>query len=566
MAGVWKRDGTIAVTKGSKKVVGTGTTFADPKNAAAKGHLLVMVTGTAVDLYEVDYSESNSVFYLVEAYRGDTGTGKAYAIDTSRTDSIPEFARRLNATLGAYQQQSDAFQALLTSDAATIEVTAPDGTKHAVIPWKRVTSEGEGQAARAKVEADKAAAAAALAVNVVREAAVPFPDVWVPLTDSLRMFAGYGREVKVGDDVIARYVNFSRATTATYIDKSGELKTAAINEPRFEKEGLLIEGQSSNLIINTTSVDPAVSTPITADRLTISVDADGWFVLTLKAAGVGQGSYVRIYATGEAPNGVDAFTASVEVDTSQCSGGALVAMVHGDGAGYVSGQKEIADKEKAFVSLTGVPRQVAQNRCELRITFSTALAKEGEILRFRRQQVEKLPFPSSYIPTNGAVATRASDIANIPWKSNLEPLVAIGNKTTASLEYSLKGTGSSLAHRILFAHFGGLASEGNFLLRLDAAAPHMSFYRGASTTSKADVSASDRSGVAAVRIKADNTTNLFVNGKVFGGGLAPAVKPGSPLSLGIGGAAGGSFPLFGHIRNFKLYNKELADSQVMSLK
>jgi len=141
MAGVWKRDGTIAVTKGSKKVVGTGTTFADPKNAAAKGHLLVMVTGTAVDLYEVDYSESNSVFYLVEAYRGDTGTSKAYAIDTSRTDSIPEFARKLNASLAYYHSQSDMLQQLYTSTDDEIAITAPDGTTHKLIPWPRIMEE-----------------------------------------------------------------------------------------------------------------------------------------------------------------------------------------------------------------------------------------------------------------------------------------------------------------------------------------------------------------------------------------------------------------------------------------
>ncbi|HAT06746.1 phage head spike fiber domain-containing protein [Aeromonas salmonicida] len=247
MAGVWKRDGTIAVTKGSKKVVGTGTTFVDPKNAAAKGHLLVMVTGTTVDLYEVDYSESNTVFYLVEAYRGATGTGKAYAIDTSRTDSIPEFARRLNATLGAYQQQSDAIQALLTSDAATIEVTAPDGTKHTMIPWKRVTSEGEGQAARAKVEADRAAAAAALATDVVRDSAMPLPDVWLPLNDDLRMITGFGGDVKVGELTVAKRVNFERLTGATYIDKStGACVDAVANEPRFEAEGLLIEKAGTN--------------------------------------------------------------------------------------------------------------------------------------------------------------------------------------------------------------------------------------------------------------------------------------------------------------------------------
>lgn len=173
MAGVWKRDGTVAVTNGNKKVTGTGTTFADTKNGVAKGHLFCITSGTAVDFYEVDYVVSNTELYLVQSYRGSTATGKAYEIITTFSDSVPEFARRLTATLSAYQQQSDAFQALLTSTATTVEVTAPDGTKQTLIPWKRVTSEGEGQAARAKVEADRAkteADRAAAAANATAEA------------------------------------------------------------------------------------------------------------------------------------------------------------------------------------------------------------------------------------------------------------------------------------------------------------------------------------------------------------------------------------------------------------
>ena len=161
MAGVWKRDGMVAVTNDNKKVTGTGTSFADTKNGVAKGHLFCITSGTSVDVYEVDYVVSNTELYLVQAYRGVTATGKAYEIITTFSDSVPEFARRLTATLSAYQQQSDAFQTLLTSNAATVEVIAPDGTKQTLIPWKRVTSDGEGQATRAKVEADKAAASAA---------------------------------------------------------------------------------------------------------------------------------------------------------------------------------------------------------------------------------------------------------------------------------------------------------------------------------------------------------------------------------------------------------------------
>ncbi|MDY7841863.1 hypothetical protein UXA24_12880 [Aeromonas caviae] len=283
MAGVWKRDGTVAVTNGNKKVTGTGTTFADTKNGVAKGHLFCITSGTSVDFYEVDYVVSNTELYLVQAYRGTTATGKAYEIITTFSDSVPEFARRLTATLSAYQQQSDAFQALLTSSATTVEVTAPDGTKQTLIPWKRVTSEGEGQAARAKTEADKAAASAALAGDIVAASALPLPDVWAPLSDSLRLITGYGRDVLVGSDVVARMVNFSRSTTATYIGKDGLLKTAAANEPRFEKEGLLIEGQSTNLVPWSSGYNG--ETPAwTAFNYSMSKRPDG--VLITPAAGV----------------------------------------------------------------------------------------------------------------------------------------------------------------------------------------------------------------------------------------------------------------------------------------
>lgn len=90
----------------------------------------------------------------------------------------------------------------------------------------------------------------------------PLPDVWIPFNDSLDMITGYSpgyKKVKIGDNVVQvasdKQVNFSRASTATYINKSGELKTAEINEPRFEKEGLLIEGQRTNYMLN--SATPA---------------------------------------------------------------------------------------------------------------------------------------------------------------------------------------------------------------------------------------------------------------------------------------------------------------------
>nr|MDK7291683.1 phage tail protein [Escherichia coli] len=108
-------------------------------------------------------------------------------------------------------------------------------------------------ATRAEKAADRAEAAAEVTAEPYANIVPPLPDVWIPFNDSLDMIAGFSpgyKKIAIGDDVVQvasdKQVNFSRASTATYINKSGELKTAEINEPRFECDGLLIEGQRTN--------------------------------------------------------------------------------------------------------------------------------------------------------------------------------------------------------------------------------------------------------------------------------------------------------------------------------
>ncbi len=408
MAGVWKRDGTVAVTNGNKKVTGTGTTFADTKNGVAKGHLFCITSGTSVDFYEVDYVVSNTELYLVQAYRGVTATGKAYEIITTFSDSVPEFARRLTATLSAYQQQSDAFQALLTSTATTVEVTAPDGTKQTLIPWKRVTSEGEGQAARAKTEADKAAASAALAGDIVVASALPLPDVWAPLTDSLRLFVGNGREVKVGEDVVARYVTLSRSTPAAHMDKNGYPQLAPINAPRFEREGLRISGQSTNLNINGStflnwlSVDALISATqeIVLGRPVFRVNFDS------ASSDSRIESNVDVNVTG-------AITHSV--------------LVRGARGRTIATSVQVVGRDLITVihTLTGEWQQLpvtAQGVTPGRVYFhirGTGAADSALSVDVAVHQLENLPYATPPIPTDGAAATRAADIASLPQSLNL---------------------------------------------------------------------------------------------------------------------------------------------------
>lgn len=492
----------------------------------AKGHLFCITSGTSVDFYEVDYVVSNTELYLVQAYRGTTATGKAYEIITTFSDSVPEFARRLTATLSAYQQQSDAFQALLTSTATTVEVTAPDGTKQTLIPWKRVTSEGEGQAARAKTEADKAAASAALAGDIVAASALPLPDVWAPLSDSLRLITGYGRDVLVGSDVVARMVNFSRSSTATYIGKDGLLKTAAVNEPRFEKDGLLVEGQSTNLVWRS------------EDLLSWSKNGD---VTRERQAGV----YTKITAAGGT---MGCYLAGITLVVGKTYTVSFWGYADAALAVKVGTEREAVG---TVAALTTTPTRYSR-------TF-TATQEIGTIVAYTAPgasgsfyvggfQLEELPFASSYIPTNGAAVTRAADKAWLNVAGNLIPLSAIAlefNSIAPSSFYQAPNLTRYIVHT--GDGTGITAYLGRFTTQFeDAGAAQGSTILPGRTVVVGGVSG----GKAAIRSGAGLASGMAVKGfkqteiYLCNSGVGPADRQ-----------------AFGHVRNLRMYHRDLTADQ-----
>ncbi len=557
MAGVWKRDGTVAVTNGNKKVTGTGTTFADTKNGVAKGHLFCITSGTSVDFYEVDYVVSNTELYLVQAYRGVTATGKAYEIITTFSDSVPEFARRLTATLSAYQQQSDAFQALLTSTATTVEVTAPDGTKQTLIPWKRVTSEGEGQAARAKTEADKAAASAALAGDIVVASALPLPDVWAPLTDSLRLFTGYGREVKVGDDVVARMLTFTRSTTKNYINRDEVWTTAALNEPMFDRWGLQLDGQSTNVFNKASGTNFSwLSEGLTQSAGTATLPFDVF--------------QRTITSSTSSPTHIGrAMTDTYNTPNPVASGGGPVtasAIMFGDADAIIAADPKI--NVSSNLAITGVTTSAVKLTSGMVRVVWTGIVPAGAATTFANfqlswlnrlpsvvvgcYQMEALPVASSYIPTNGTAVTRAADLLTLQNPLNIP--VGAGDMTVAFEVRRNPALPSAWFPKIFqigpntwllgdstrFAMRGGTAEQGA-LLKPAPGEMETVVYRIKGN----QIMVRCGNAVATLTRTGAITANLMVTN--------------------IGSDGSGFQNLFGHVRNLRVWRRALTDDQMKAI-
>ncbi|QDO75097.1 LamG domain-containing protein [Aeromonas caviae] len=543
MAGLWYRAGTVAVTNASKKVVGTGTTWKSGASKPDKGHTVWAPDGKA---YELDYVESDTVLYLVTAYSGVTASGMAYSIDISRSGSNSAFSRDLSAFVAYHQLQMDGWQQLLTGT-GDVTLTAPDGTKLTVPSWEKVMNAGSGVVAMAKTEADrakneatKAAASATAAGDVVAASALPLPDVWAPLSDSLRLITGYGRDVLVGSDVVARMVNFSRNSTKIYRAKDGTLKVAAVNEPAFEVEGLLLEGPSTNLI--TASASPS--------RL------DGYVQGGVVGAPLA-GQSAKVFALTGAPSSLIRFNDAISLSVSDTKTASCFVMAIGSPMtvtirceGSVAKDFALPANEWVRLYVTRTIPTTGQYSNFLDVWIKGGSV--GQKIAAWGAQLEALPFASSTILTDGAAVTRAGDIVTIPWSMNINP-----SAVTVALNYDLLGVGQANQRILEYA----AQVNPRYLMQVTLAGEFES-YCGSSALKVTDPPVGP--GSLVVASTSPNRHALRLTGKNIAT-AAPTGPAGATANIAIGSAIAGSSPIYGHVRNLRIWHRALTDDQLKAV-
>lgn len=310
----------------------------------------------------------------------------------------------------------------------------------------------------AKASEDAAREYASQAAEPYKYVLQPLPDVWIPFNDSLDMITGFSpsyKKIVIGDDEITmpgdKVVKFKRASKATYINKSGVLTEAAIDEPRFERDGLLIEGQRTNYMLNSES--PASwGRSSNMDVPETGTDSFGFTYgkFVCNDSLIGQTSAINM-ASIAATKSVDVSGDNKHVTTScrfktELQVRLRIRFDKYDGSATTFLGDAYIDTQTLEINMTGgaasrITARVRKDEAtgwifaeatiqaidgELKIGSQIQYSPKqggatvsGDYIYLATPQVENGPCVSSFIISGTTAATRASDIVTVPIKNNL---------------------------------------------------------------------------------------------------------------------------------------------------
>ncbi|MCG2990136.1 prophage tail fiber N-terminal domain-containing protein [Escherichia coli] len=457
----------------------------------------------------------------------------------------------------------------------------------------------------AKASEDAAREYASQAAEPYKQVLQPLPDVWIPFNDSLDMITGFSpsyKKIVIGDDEITmpgdKVVKFKRASKATYINKSGVLTEAAIDEPRFERDGLLIEGQRTNYMLNSespaswgrssnmdvpeTGTDSfgftygkfvcndsligqtsAINMASIAATKSVDVSGDNKYVTT--SCRFKTELQVRLRIRFDKYDGSattflgDAYidTQTLEINMTGGASGRITARVRKDETtGWIFAEATI----QAIDGELKIGSQIQYSPKQGGATVS------GDYIYLATPQVENGACVSSFIISGTTAATRASDMVTIPTENNIynRPLTCLVevNRNWGDIPPNVAPrifdfSGVPPIESITYAFNTTERYYGQLYMQTYKAST--SSYVSSLLTGRTDV----RKFIGGFNIYSDGTKRVVSNGEATKTIETEWTGVKTRTFIRIGGqATSGTRHLFGHLRNLRLWHKELTDAQM----
>ncbi|MDH7457111.1 phage tail protein [Escherichia coli] len=589
--------GTIAVS--GNTVTGAGTEFNAALSLIRVGCTLIAISDP-VQIFSITKVKSATSLSVTPAASPAIPAGTKFSILLSDSISVDGLAQDVAETLRYYQgKESEIADAVeFFSDNKDVISASKLASQSATTATNAATT-ATSAADSAKTYRDEAHEYANQTAQPYAYVLQPLPDVWIPFNDSLDMITGYGpgtkkvtingEEKTISSDKV---VSFSRASTATYINKSGVLTVAGINEPRFEREGLLIEGTRTNLLINST--DPSKWNKSTSlDVTETGTDSFGFnygrFVVQDSIVGTSKAhTIIGLYSSAggvDTSGGEKHVTISCRVKSEVDNIAVRILFEHYDGEVRTSIGAANLNLTTRIISKTGQTSRVTARSVKDDATgwifFEATLKADttentvggfvqyspdtgqmvtsGDYLDVTTPQIEAGTGASSFIVTGTAPATRASDMVTVPIKNNLYNLpftvlceVHKNWYKTPNVAPRVFDTGGHQTGAGIVMGFGSSGGYDGF--------PYC------------DIGGSDRrinenagleKMLIGMRVKSERSTCVVSNGKLSSETKTKWEYIRSTATIRIGGqTTAGLRHLFGHVRNFRLWHKELTDAQL----
>ncbi|HGY7364808.1 TPA: prophage tail fiber N-terminal domain-containing protein [Escherichia coli] len=545
-------------------------------------------------------SETNAKTSETAAKTSETN---AKASETAAKNSQDAAAQSESAAAGS--ASAAAASATASANSQRAAKTSEDNAKASETTAANSAQASAASQTAAKASEDAAREYASQAAEPYKQVLQPLPDVWIPFNDSLDMITGFSpsyKKIVIGDDEITmpgdKVVKFKRASKATYINKSGVLTEAAIDEPRFERDGLLIEGQRTNYMLNSespaswgrssnmdvpeTGTDSfgftygkfvcndsligqtsAINMASIAATKSVDVSGDNKYVTT--SCRFKTELQVRLRIRFDKYDGsATTFLGDAYIDTQtleiNMTGGAasrITARVRKDEAtGWIFAEATI----QAIDGELKIGSQIQYSPKQSGATVS------GDYIYLATPQVEDGPCVSSFIISGATAATRASDMVTIPTENNIynRPLTCL-----VEVNRNWGDIPPNVAPRIF--DFSGVPSIESITYAFNTTERYygqlyMQTYKASTSsyvsslfTGRTDV----RKFIGGFNIYSDGTKRVVSNGEATKTIETEWTGVKTRTFIRIGGqATSGTRHLFGHLRNLRLWHKELTDAQM----
>ncbi len=545
-------------------------------------------------------SETNAKTSETAAKTSETN---AKASETAAKNSQDAAAQSESAATGS--ASAAAASATASANSQRAAKTSEDNAKASETAATNSAKASAASQMAAKASEDAAREYASQAAEPYKQVLQPLPDVWIPFNDSLDMITGFSpsyKKIVIGDDEITmpgdKVVKFKRASKATYINKSGVLTEAAIDEPRFERDGLLIEGQRTNYMLNSESPaswgksvnmdvpetgkdsfgftygkfvcndsligqTSAINMASIAATKSVDVSGDNKYVTT--SCRFKTELQVRLRIRFDKYDGSattflgDAYidTQTLEINMTGGASGRITARVRKDETtGWIFAEATI----QAIDGELKIGSQIQYSPKQGGATVS------GDYIYLATPQVENGPCVSSFIISGTTAATRASDMVTIPTENNIynRPLTCLfevnrncGDIPPNAAPRIFDFSGVPPIESITYAFNTTERYYGQLYMQTYKAST--SSYVSSLFTGRTDV----RKFIGGFNIYSDGTKRVVSNGEATKTIETEWTGVKTRTFIRIGGqATSGARHLFGHLRNLRLWHKELTDAQM----